>query len=163
MGKSTKFLHFFLFSLVLVGNFSMAVAEESQPLLDKNKFSLGAGVSLNSVNGPIDNEIGFQFFAAYDLTRINLMEGVNSSVEFGFMDYGFQEQSRGAWATYVVDGAINGKFGWLARLGLDLGDDSGLMIGAGADYEINEKMDLRLEYVVRDEVGSLQFNFLYRL
>ncbi len=137
-------------------------AGESQPLLDKGKFSIGAGISNNSISG-FDNEVGFQVFGAYALSRINLMEGVNSSVEFGLMDYGFSGDSTGIWGTYVIDGYINSGFGWLARLGIDLGDDNGIVFGGGGSYSINKKMDLRLEYVARDEVGSLQFNFLYRM
>jgi len=150
-------------TLFSMAQLSSAIAAENRPLLDKGKFSIGAGVSSNSVSGPIDNELGFQVFGAYDLSRINLMEGVYSSVEFGVMDYGFDFDSTGIWGTYVVDGKLGGGFGWLARLGLDLGDDNGLMVGAGADYAINKKMNIRLEYVIRDEVDSLQFNFLYRL
>ena len=134
-------------------------ADDSEPLLDKNLFSIGAGVSSNSVGR--DDEIGFQFFAAYDLNQINVMEGVRSSAEFGFMDYGFSRDSTGIWGTYVVDGIISEKFGWLARFGLDIGDDSGLMIGAGVSYATSSKMELRGEYVVRDDVDSLQFNVLY--
>lgn len=138
-------------------------ADESQPLLDKNKFSIGAGISTNSVSGPASDEIGYQFFGAYNLNQINLMEGVHSSVEFGYMDYGFSGDSSGIWATYVVDGSLGGKFGWLARLGLDIGDDSGLMLGVGLGYSVNSRMELRGEYVIRDEVDSLQFNILYDL
>ncbi|RDH81444.1 MAG: hypothetical protein DIZ80_15285 [endosymbiont of Galathealinum brachiosum] len=134
------------------------------PLLDKGKFSIGAGISLNSVSGPADDEVGFQFFGAYDLTQLKLMDGVDSSVEFGYMDYGFSgADSNGIWGTYVIDGAMSGQFGWLARLGLDLGDDSGFMLGAGLSYAISKKIDTRLEFVARDEVNSLQFNVLYRL
>lgn len=158
-----KSLAVFAVSLLLAAQVSGVAAEESQPLLDKSKFSMGLGVSSNSLSGPIDDEIGYQIFGAYDLSRINLMEGVHSSVEFGIMDYGFNSNSTGIWGTYVVDGKLGGGFGWLARLGLDLGDDNGLMLGAGAGYQINKKMDIRLEYVIRDEVDSLQFNFLYRL
>lgn len=139
-------------------------ADEGKPLLDKSEFSIGAGLSINSVSGPVDDELGFQLFGAYDLSRVNLMKGVHSSVEFGYMDYGFSgADSNGVWVTYVTDGTIRGQLGWLARLGLDLGDDSGLMLGAGVSYGLNEKMDMRLEYVARDEVGSLQFNVIYRL
>jgi len=46
---------------------------------------------------------------------------------------------------------------------LDIGDDSGLMVGAGVSYTTSEKIELRFEYVARDEVDSLQFNFLYHL
>jgi hypothetical protein len=140
-----------------------ASADESQPLLDKNNFSIGAGISTNSVSGPVSDEIGYQFFGAYNLNQINLMEGVHSSVEFGYMDYGFSGDSSGIWATYVVDGSLGGKFGWLARLGLDIGDDSGLMLGVGLGYSVNSRMELRGEYVIRDEVDSLQFNILYDL
>jgi len=148
--------------LLFMANMAPVQAEQGQPLLEKNKFSIGAGLSNNSVSR-FSDEIGFQFFGAYDLSQINLMEGVNSSVEFGFMDYGFSRNSTGIWGTYVVSGNLSGRFGWLARLGVDVGDDSGLMIGAGASYSLNSKMDARVEYVVRDEINSLQFNFLYRL
>jgi len=141
---------------------SSVQAAEKKPLLDKGKLSIGVGISNNSVGGS-DDELGYQFFADYDLTQLNLMEGVNSSVEFGVMDYGFSRDSTGIWGTYVIDGHIGAGFGWLARLGLDIGDDSGLMLGGGASFSVNKKIDLRLEYVVRDDVDSLQFNFLYRL
>ena len=157
-------IYFAVLSFVLLtsGYVTSVLADESDPMLDKNLFSIGAGISDNSVSGSSD-ETGFQFIAAYDLNQVNVMEGVNSSVEFGFMDYGFSSDSTGIWANYVVDGLISGQFGWLARLGLDIGDDSGLMIGAGVSYSTNEKIELRFEYVARDEVDSLQFNFLYHL
>ena len=143
-----------------------ALADEHQPLLDRNLFSIGVGISSNSIDdGDLDedDEIGFQFFAAYDLVEINLMQGVNSSVEFGLMDYGYESDSTGIWATYTVDGIISGDLGWLARGGFDIGDDSGLMAGAGLGYIMDEKTELRFEYVARDEGDSLQFNYLYHL
>jgi len=149
--------------ICLVAQITPVMAEKGKPLLDRGKFSIGAGISNNSVSGPIDDELGYQIFGAYDLSMVNLMEGVYSSVEFGVMDYGFSNDSTGIWGTYVIDGDIGGGFGWLARLGLDIGDDNGLMLGAGAGYEINKQIDIRLEYVVRDEVDSLQFNVLFRL
>jgi len=44
-----------------------------------------------------------------------------------------------------------------------MGDDSGLMFGAGLSLGINARMDLRGEYVIRDDVDSLQLNLIYRL
>lgn len=138
--------------------------ESGKPLLDRNELSIGAGMSLNSVSGPADDEVGFQFFAAYDLDRLNIMQGVSSSIEFGYMDYGFDGRDTGGlWVTGVVDGAIQNNFGWLGRLGLDLGDDSGLMFGAGLYFNINSRLDLRGEYVIRDDIDSLQFNVIYHL
>ncbi|MDH3388289.1 MAG: hypothetical protein OEN02_10320 [Gammaproteobacteria bacterium] len=152
-------------SFVLLSSFCNAAvsADGNEPLLDRNLFSIGFGISDNSISNPDDDETGFQLFAAYDLNQVNLMDGVRSSVEFGIMDYGFSRDSTGIWATYVADGIIGGQIGWLARAGLDIGDDSGLMVGAGVSYIADERTALRIEYVVRDEVDSLQFNFLYHL
>jgi hypothetical protein len=157
--------HIFLTVLfvALLGNtlVTPVLAQESEPMLDKNMLSIGAGISQNSV-GRAD-EIGFQLFAAYDLNQVNVMEGVNSSVEFGLMDYGFSRDSTGIWGTYVIAGPLSEQVGWVARAGFDIGDDSGLMFGAGAEFALDEKRQLRLEYVVRDDVDSLQLNFLYHL
>ena len=138
-------------------------AQENKPLLEREQFSIGVGISNNEVSGTNKDDTGFQFFMAYDLDQIDLMEGVNSSVEFGFMDFGFDKDDTGIWASYVVDGTISGRIGWLAQAGLDIGDDSGLLLGAGLKFMLNDKSDLRFEYVKRDEVDSLQFNFLYHL
>jgi len=163
MRSTNKFFTVLAVALLSVTQMPQVFAEENKPLLDKNKFSIGGGLSLNSVSGPVDDEVGFQFFGAYNLTQVNIMEGVYSSVEFGVMDYGFNNDSTGIWGNYVIDGGINGRFGWLARLGLDIGDDSGLMLGAGVDFALSKKLDMRLEYVIRDEVDSLQFNLIYNL
>jgi hypothetical protein len=149
--------------LTLGAVLAQAHAQQNKPLLERNEFSIGVGISYNDISSPNESDTGFQFIGAYSLSQVNLMEGINSSVEFGFMDFGFDEDDTGIWASYVVDGAISGEFGWLAQAGLDIGDDSGLLIGAGLKYKLNDKSDLRLEYVIRDEVDSLQVNFLYDL
>lgn len=88
-----------------------AHAQENEPLLNRNLFSIGFGISDNEISNPDEDDTGFQFFVAYDLTQINLMEGVNSSVEFGFMDFGFDEDDTGIWCSYVVDGTISERIG----------------------------------------------------
>lgn len=145
--------------------FSPIIHAEGQPLLDANKTSIGAGISSNSIDAPnSDNETGFQFFIAYDLDRVNLIQGADSSVELGYMDYGFSgRDSDGLFLNYVIDGKIRDGLGWLARLGLDLGDDSGLMFGAGLGLPVTPASQLRLEYVVRDDIDSLQLNFIHHL
>ena len=130
-------------------------------LLDADKFSIGGGLANNSATG-VSSEIGFQVFGAYDLNEVKFIDGVDSSVEFGFGDLGIVN-SNSIWGNYVIEGPINGQFGWLGRVGLDLGDDSGLMLGFGASYVMNPKLDLRFEYVIRDTVNAMQFNVLYHL
>jgi hypothetical protein len=139
-------------------------AADSQPLLDKNKVSIAGGIANNSVGHNVDDELGVQFFGAYDLTQVRLIESVDTSVELGYMDYGFSgKDSGGLWVNAVVDGAFNQSYGWLARLGLDLGDDSGLMFGAGISYAFDVRTQLRGEYVIRDDIDSLQLNIIYHL
>jgi hypothetical protein len=161
MRTSHNYLTVLLFALLSNFYGTPLLAQQSEPMLNKNMLSIGAGISDNSV-GRAD-ETGFQIFAAYDLNQVNVMEGVKSSVEFGLMDYGFSRDSTGIWGTYVIEGPLSGQIGWLARAGFDIGDDSGLMFGAGAGFGIDEKSQFRIEYVVRDDVDSLQFNFLYHL
>ncbi|MGD8348043.1 MAG: hypothetical protein PVI79_02350 [Gammaproteobacteria bacterium] len=138
-------------------------AQANKPLLERSQLSIGAGISSNEVSNPDDDGTGFQFFGAYDLPQVNLVEGVDSSVEFGFMDFGLDGDDTGIWGSYVVDGNFSGGFGWLAQAGLDIGDDNGLLFGAGLKFTLDKKSALRLEYVARDEVDSLQVNFLYHL
>ncbi len=161
MRKPVKYfvvLYVALLSSVLLTPVS---AQENKPLLERSRLSIGGGISDNSVHRA--DETGFQFFAAYDLNQVNVLEGVKSSAEFGLMDYGFSGDSTGIWGTFVIEGPIGGQTGWLARAGLDIGDDSGLMFGAGVGFSIAENKKFRIEYVVRDDVDSLQFNFLYHL
>jgi hypothetical protein len=164
--KMRSYLLAFSFAFLGGGYVTPAISDASQPLLDKDLFSIGVGISSNSINdddNDEDDEIGFQFFVAYDLIEVNLMEGVNSAIELGLMDYGFKRDSTGIWGSFTVDGIISGDLGWLARAGFDIGDDSGLMMGAGLSYITNERTELRFEYVARDEGDSLQFNYLYHL
>jgi len=148
---------------ILSISFSAALLAENGPLLDRERLAIGGGLTYNSIGGPVDDEAGFQIFAAYELPAVNVLEYVNSSIEVGYMDYGFDgEDANGLWATFVLDGAVKGQWGWLARLGLDLGDDSGIMFGAGASYTWDTKLSARVEYVIRDEVDSLQLNVIHR-
>jgi len=158
-----KFPNALILVLILAAVLTQAHAQENKPLLERDQFSIGVGISNNEVSSSNKSDTGFQFFGAYELNQINLMEGVSSSVEFGFMDFGFDKDDTGIWASYVVDGTISGGLGWLAQAGFDIGDDSGLLFGAGLKFMLNDKSDLRFEYVTRDEVDSLQINFLYGL
>ena len=161
MRRFHHYLTFLCLTLSISALVSPVSAQQDKPMLDRGSFSIGAGISDNSV-GRAD-ETGFRFFGAYDLDQVNVMDGVQSSVEFGLMDYGFPNDSNGIWGTYVVEGYISGQLNWLGRAGLDIGDDSGLMFGAGLALAMDKKSQLRFEYVIRDDVDSLQVNFLYHM
>ena len=160
-GYSLRKLSLVPFILLSLISTNSVLAQQDQPLLDRNKLSLGLGISDNSVRNT--DKTGFQVMAAYDLNQVNVMQGVRSSVEFGVIDYGFRRDSTGIWGTYVAEGGISDGVNWLARAGLDIGDDSGLMFGAGIGFNFQQVNDFRIEYVIRDDVDSLQFNLLFKL
>ena len=71
-------------------------------------------------------------------------------------------EANGLWLNAVLDFPLQDKLSVVGRAGLDVGDDDGLMIGAGLGFQVSEKMDIRAEYVIRDQIDSLQVNLVIR-
>jgi hypothetical protein len=132
----------------------------------------GGGINTNSLSN-FDDSVGFQAFGGYEFT--NLETGAaRISVEAGWFTSGdFERQlepdvtletrARGLWAAGVVTYPIADRFHALGRLGIDFGDDDGLLLGGGVGYHLNPNVDIRGEYVSRDNVRSLQANLVVRL
>ena len=57
---------------------------------------------------------------------------------------------------------LTSKTDMLARLGFDFGDDDGFLLGAGMQYKFTTKVAMRMEYVARQNVNSLQANVLFK-
>lgn len=137
--------------------------------VDTGRLFFGAGVSDNDVSGS-DSGTGYQFFGGYEFGQV--AQNVAVDLEVGYMDTGSMDvrvgpitvdaRAKGLWATGVGRLQLNPQFELLARAGLDFGDDDGLMVGVGAGFNVNKQTQLRLELVERDDVSSLQFNFVYR-
>jgi len=49
---------------------------------------------------------------------------------------------------------------FLARVGYDIGDDNGFMLGGGIGYNLNRAAQVRAEYVARNETDSVQLNYI---
>ncbi len=163
-------------SAVLMAGVCMPVSA-----FDQSKMYVGGGMSSNSHDASsLDSAIGFQFFAGYDLSDLlSLGDGVGFSAEAGYMSSGDFEYSNnycgvysvfcdnldfsadGLWATAIVDYQIADAVKVLGRLGLDIGDDNGLIFGGGGAYQFNEKVSVRGEYVIRPNYSSLQANLVY--
>lgn len=132
-------------------------------------FYLGAGVGFNNINNSYYNDndsdaVGFQIFAGLPLA-VNL-GSASLAVEVGYMDSGEFDNGRnanGLWSTAVVALPLNSNVNLLGRLGYDFGDDDGLMAGAGVGFPIASKTALRIEYVARDHIDSLQANFVFKM
>ena len=147
---------------------------------DQSKMYVGGGMSSNSHDASnLDSAIGYQFFAGYDLSDlISLGDGIGFAAEAGYMssgDFDYKNNycgvfnilcdtkfsADGLWTTAVIDYQINDTVKVLGRLGLDLGDDDGLIFGGGGAFQVNEKIALRGEYVIRPNYSSLQANVVY--
>ena len=138
--------------------------------IDSKQIYFGAGLGLNDGNFG-DSAVGFQVFAGLPIPIEN--KQFNLDVEVGYMDSGNFEKNlpvlgkasakaNGLWGTAVVSIPMKDKVDVLARIGLDIGDDDGVMIGAGVGFEMNSNMDLRVEYVMRDTIDSFQVNLVIR-
>jgi hypothetical protein len=141
----------------------------AQLVIDANKFHLGIGLAIDRLHD--DTSAGFQILAGYPLEQLQSGEAT-SSVEAGFIDLGsFKQGDRqfsmaGLWVSYLLQLPLPlQQTGWqgLLRLGIDFGDDDGLLFGAGIDYSLDPRLSLRGEYIVRDQVKSLQINAVWRM
>lgn len=132
---------------------------------DPNKLFFGAGISRNDADGT-DEGTGFQIFGGYQFGQV--AQNISLDAEVGYMDSGdlcdgpADCDAEGLWATGVGRLSLNPQFDLIGRIGLDFGDDDGLMVGIGGGFNLNKQTQLRLELVERDEISSLQFNFVYR-
>jgi hypothetical protein len=136
---------------------------------DTSKLFFGAGLSLNEVSGS-DTGTGFQIFGGYRFGEF--APKWQADVELGYMNTGNMDidippfgsvsaRAKGLWSTGVARYIVNPQVELLGRAGLDFGDDDGFMFGVGAGYIVNRNVKLRGEYVIRENVDSIQFNFVY--
>jgi hypothetical protein len=146
--------------------FSSAAAGQG---FDLRRLFFGAGVSQNKVSG-LDNGTGFQAFGGYNFPAI--APNLYVDAEAGYMDTGKLKASgcagplcnakaNGPWTTGVVRYLVVPSVELIGRAGFDFGDDDGPMFGIGAGYIVNKNLKLRLEFVARDNVDSLQFNVVF--
>ena len=138
--------------------------------LDAKQFYIGGGLGYNDIG--YDEAVGFQLFAGLPIPV--KMGKARLLGEVGYMDSGKFEQNlgifgtssakaKGVWANAVIEVPVGKKIDLIGRAGLDFGDDDGLMIGGGIGIPAGNKMDVRFEYVVRDNIDSLQANLVIRL
>ena len=149
----------------------LAVQPVSAQGLNEKAMYFGGGINQNDLSGA-DDATGFQFFAGYDLP-VKVPNG-KLSVEVGYWDSGdfdieffgvtvASESANGIWATGVYSLQLNKTVDLLGRLGFDFGDDDGFMIGIGVGFNLNRNMQIRGEFVSRDNIDSLQANFVFHL
>jgi hypothetical protein len=155
-----------------------ATAEETSsgsPLADG--LYLGGGISYNDLDaGSIFDEIdnasasGFQLFAGLPIA--SSIKGFETFVELGYFQTntfklatGVKERVKGVSGSLVLQRNLNeidpNLYG-LARVGAEIGDDDGILMGVGAGYRLSPKVEFRAEFVNKDLVTSYQANALVR-
>jgi len=136
-------------------------------------FYAGGGVNINSASG-LSDETGFQIFAGYNLGEVFGVDDLDLMIEGGYYNSGFEfcdefdffdgctstSDVDGLWSTAVFDYRLNETWSVFGRAGLDFGEDDGLMVGGGGAFHLNESMQVRAELVERDNITSIQGNFV---
>jgi hypothetical protein len=139
-------------------------------------FYVGSGISYNDldfgsiINGAGDKTaMGLQLFAGLPIE--NAIDNIETFTEVGFFRTnhfnfsGNKEQVTGISASIVLQRNLNeidANLYGLGRVGLELGDDDGILMGIGAGYRLTPKVDVRLEFVNKDLISSYQANALVR-
>lgn len=165
---------------------ALLFTSNSYAAVDAKKIYFGGGLGFNSLSGlDLSDGKGFQILAGYDLP-VKMGKGM-LSVEVGYMDTGNMEfsqtittpaippffpatsftvtgeaKAKGFWGNAVYKLPLQDKMNLLLRAGLDVGDDDGFMFGGGLGFQVNRQIEVRGEYVIREEVDSLQFNVIFR-
>ena len=162
-----------LFLSILMLSSSASLASNGGSItLQTSSFYIGGGLGFNSFGG--GRSTGFQLLGGYEFAgRLN--GDISNAVELGYMSTGTFEgkdlnngttissdqEAKGVWLNWVGSYPMGSRVEGIWRVGIDFGDDDGLMAGAGMGYNFNRNWSLRSEYVVREAVNSFQFNLLY--
>lgn len=164
-----------LLSVMIALAAGTSVAQAAEYENQAGPLYLGAGINENSLSG-WGSSSGFQIFGGYRFGRVTTGGApLNLSVEAGYMTTGTfhrtaytaygpvtqDQRDQGAWATGVVSVPVGNNIDVLGRLGVDLGDNSGIMAGVGAGFHITPAAEARVEYVVQPNLNSLQLNFVF--
>jgi hypothetical protein len=160
-----------ILSLLMFFSSASLAAEGGSITLQTNSFYIGGGLGFNAYGG--GRSTGFQLLGGYEFAG-KLNGDISNAIELGYMSTGTFEsknlntgatgtsdqEAKGVWLNYVGSYPMSNRVEGLWRIGLDFGDDDGIMAGAGIGYNFNRHWSLRSEYVVREAVNSFQFNLL---
>ncbi|TMG74637.1 MAG: porin family protein [Betaproteobacteria bacterium] len=165
-----KIIRIVIGAFLAIGLSSVASAQR----FDTKNLFFGGGLSQNKLEGS-KSGTGYQFFGGYAFGQV--APQIRVDAELGYMDSGNVEKcqtfpilgsvcgsgkAKGLWANGVARYRVAPQIDLIGRAGLDFGDDDGFMFGVGGGYLLNRNSQLRLEYVVRQNINSLQFNFVYQ-
>jgi opacity protein-like surface antigen len=146
----------------------------------QNKYYVGAGMGINSTQDFTSSTAGYQIFAGYCLDFNFKSPRSKTSVEVGYMDSGEFEKDQdifannpnrssivevnksysSVWLAGLAEYKFDNKMHIMGRLGLDVGDQTGVLFGGGVGYNVTKYAQIRAEYILHDEVDSFQLNWI---
>lgn len=146
--------------LLVVGLLAAGTVSADSAVQD---YYFGGGFGYNKVPDFDEAKTELQLFAGY---RSADSYGLNPryfsvAYEAGYMDTSDADRD-GWWLTPVLFAHVAPLTDLFVRAGGEVGHDSGLVYGAGAAYQIERNMEVRLEYVEHPEAHSVQVNVVYR-
>lgn len=126
--------------------------------VDWRQLYYGGGLATNSVENAA-GKTALQAFAGYPLPAECGPQRC-LAVEVGYQDTS-DIKADALWGAAVASWQVAPYVELVGRLGAALGDYSSLLAGAGVGYAIEKHMTVRLEFVARNGVNSVQFNLVY--
>ncbi|WP_430460090.1 outer membrane beta-barrel protein [Thalassolituus sp. LLYu03] len=144
----------------------------AEPSFDVSKLYIGGSVSHNVVDSPFGGSSvdapGVSVFAGYEIP--NDIAQVETAIEVGYTqtdDFfnGSNSDISGLWVAGVAQKdlpEISPNLFGIARFGLDIGDDDGLLLGAGAGLHLTPVIDARAEYINKDASSVYQASFIVK-
>jgi hypothetical protein len=146
------------------------LSRPSRWALDARDVYYGAGLAASTLSNT-DWGVGAQVFAGY--TTGFAVGRMALDAELGYLNTGDMDYDQplgarvgtrvmGPWLSALARLEIARGWELLARVGGDFGDDGGLLLGVGGAYIVQDDVSLRLEYVMRENVDSVQLNVVYR-
>jgi hypothetical protein len=126
----------------------------------------GIGVHWNQLSG-FDDAPGGQVFIGSHFKSL-MTTYVQADLELGYSYAGdfkhkiaHSTDTQGFWLSGLLRLPLTPTFEILGRLGVDFGDDDGLLAGVGIGANLNQQWQLRLETIKRRHTDSIQLNAAY--
>ena len=135
---------------------------------------IGGALNHNIIDSPFGGRDldanGYSIFGGYKFE--NSITDLMTAVEFGYSDTGDfdvsdnnrDEDINGIWVAAVAEKSlpeIDSRLSVVGRGGLDLGDDDGIFLGAGAGFKVNQQLGLRAEFINKDVTSVYQISALF--
>jgi opacity protein-like surface antigen len=149
---------------------SSTLQDRTAQAFNPKSLYAGFGLSVNRVDTPFKGSdsktaSGLQGFMGYNFGRV---DSITAAAEVGYSQTSdfystFNSDVGGLWLAGLIKSPLpnaDQRLQLLGKAGYDLGDDSGIFLGLGAEFSFNPVVALRAEYLNKDAITSYQVNVI---